>query len=212
MAEEKSATYGMAIDLAKCIGCHACTVACKKEHEIVFGGYNTWVEDWDVGSYPDVTRAHLPKLCNHCEDAPCIPVCPVGATFYEYGGAVVIDIEKCIGCGACVSACPYGARFMDDEAKKAGKCNFCFDRAVAGMQPECVSTCVTHARVFGDLNDPESDVAKLFESGGAETLAEEKIGLTVHVKYIGLNDTVKEPVSSMVFRGGNKAEPKYENA
>ncbi|WMJ78263.1 MULTISPECIES: 4Fe-4S dicluster domain-containing protein [unclassified Sedimentibacter] len=193
--------YGMIIDLKRCVGCHACTISCKMENEIPEGCFNTWVEEWDTGKYPNVSRVKLPKMCNHCVDAPCIEACPVDATFAVEGGIVVVDEEKCIGCGACVSACPYDARYMNSATNKAGKCTFCIQRAEAGMMPACVSTCISHARFFGDLNDPDSEVSKLMAENKTEGLKEE-LGLELNVKYIGLKDALKNGEPEERYRGG----------
>ncbi len=190
--------YGMVIDLRKCVGCHACTVACKMENDVPQNCFNTWVEEWDCGTYPNVSRAKLPKLCNHCVDAPCVEACPVEATFAIEGGSIVVDEEKCIGCKACVAACPYDARYMTPN-NKAGKCNFCIGRCEAGLMPECVSTCVSHARVFGDLNDPDSEVSKLIATKDFNILKED-LGLDVSVYYIGLKEI--GPESPDRFKGG----------
>lgn len=195
--------YGMAVDLELCIGCHACTISCKMENDVPEGCFNTWVEEWDTGEYPNVAKAKLPKLCNHCKDAPCIPVCPVDATYAVQGGIVVVDEEKCIGCGACVTACPYEARYLKPETNKAGKCTFCIQRAEAGLMPSCVATCVTHARVFGDLNDSNSQVSKVIAKNNALGLKEE-LKLDVSVKYIGLDKLNKSGEPTAVFKGGKR--------
>lgn len=198
--------YGMVIDLRNCIGCHACTIACKMENNTPENHFNTWVEEWDSGSYPNVTRAKLPKLCNHCKDAPCIPVCPTDATYRrEEDGIVVIDKEECIGCGACVSECPYDARYLYEEgdSKKAGKCTFCIHRVAAGLLPACVSSCVSHARSFGDLNDSKSQVSKLLKEYDGEILGED-LGLDVSVYYIGLKETLQDRAPKKIFIGSKK--------
>lgn len=200
--------FGMIIDLAQCIGCGACTVACKMENGVPLTKFNTWVESWDAGTYPNVARANLPKLCNHCTEAPCLAGCPVEATYAEVGGAIVIDKEKCIGCGNCVSACPYGTRYLDEDTKLAGKCTYCIHRTAQGLLPACVATCVTHARMFGDLNDPQSDIAQLATAQKTEILQPD-IGLKTATTYIGLAKTMEAPACSGVFRGGNKADPTY---
>lgn len=199
---EKKVRYGMLIDLESCIGCHACTVSCKMENEVPDKCFNTWVEEWDEGDYPNVSRVKLPKMCNHCIDAPCVEVCPVDATFQIKGGIVVVDDEKCIGCGACVTACPYDARYMNKETNKAGKCTFCIQRAEAGLVPSCVSTCVSHARYFGDIYDEESEISKKIAKSDAKGLKEE-LGLDLAVTYIGLDKVLKngeEPEER--YRGG----------
>lgn len=192
----------MVIDLETCVGCHACTVSCKMENQVPEGCFNTWVEEWDTGEYPEVSRVKLPKLCNHCVDAPCVEVCPVDATFPVEGGIVVVDEEKCIGCKACLSACPYDARYMIEETNKAGKCTFCIQRAEAGLMPACVSTCISHARYFGDLNDPESEVSKLIKENETKGLQED-LGLDLSVVYIGL-DKVEKDRPENYYKGGKE--------
>ncbi len=193
--------YGMVIDLESCVGCHACTVSCKMENNVPEGCFNTWVEEWDSGEYPEVARVKLPKLCNHCVDAPCVKACPVNATFAVEGGIVVVDEEKCIGCGACVAACPYDARYMNNDTKKVGKCTFCIQRAEAGLLPACVSTCISHARFFGDLNDPESEVSKMIAENKTKGLKEE-LKLDLSVTYIGLDKALKDGEPEERYRGG----------
>lgn len=193
--------YGMVIDLERCVGCHACTISCKMENDVPEGCFNTWVEEWDTGEYPKVARVKLPKLCNHCIDAPCTKACPVNATFAVEGGIVVVDDEKCIGCGACVSACPYDARYMNEETKKAGKCTFCIQRTEAGLLPACVSTCISHARFFGDFNDPESEVSKMIVANKMKGLKED-LGLDLSVAYIGLDKALKDGEPEERYRGG----------
>ncbi|QGP94018.1 Tetrathionate reductase subunit B [Neomoorella glycerini] len=151
-----SVKYGMVIDLRKCIGCDACMVACKMENGVVRGEWRTRVWERDYGDYPMVTKIKIPTLCNHCQAAPCQQVCPVQATYHAEGDVVLVDPDKCIGCGYCIAACPYGARFKDARTGIVDKCTYCYHRLAAGLVPVCVSTCVSHARIFGDLNDPES--------------------------------------------------------
>lgn len=193
--------YGMVIDLERCVGCHACAISCKMENNLPEGCFNTWVEEWDAGEYPKVSRVKLPKLCNHCVDAPCVKACPVNATFAAEGGIVVVDEEKCIGCGACVAACPYDARYMNNDTKKVGKCTFCIQRAEVGLLPACVSTCISHARFFGDLNDPESEVSKMVADNKTNGLKDE-LKLDISVTYIGLDQALKDGEPEERYRGG----------
>ena len=160
--------FGMLIDLSLCVGCNACTVACKQENAVPLAKFNTWVESWDVDDGGIVRRANVPKQCNHCASAPCVKGCPTGASYRTDEGVVMTDPEKCIGCKYCMAACPYQARWVDDETGEVGKCTFCHHRTANGLLPACAGTCVTHARLFGDLNDPESAPSKLMQERHAE--------------------------------------------
>lgn len=131
----------------------------------------------------------LPRLCNHCDDPPCIPVCPVEATFKAENGEVLVDASRCVGCAYCVQACPYDARFINHETQVADKCTFCFHRTQAGLLPACVETCVGGARNFGDLNDPESEVSKLLRENEVSVLRPE-MHTNPNVYYIGLDEVL----------------------
>lgn len=179
--------FGMVIDLRKCIGCQACTVACAHENVLPEGQHRTHVPVYELDTPAGPSQAVLPRLCNHCEDPPCTPVCPVDATFKTENGAVVVDADQCVGCGYCVQACPYEARFLNHETGTADKCTFCVQRTDAGLLPACVETCVGNARVFGDLNDPASDVRKLMDTMETKQLRPE-FGTNPRVFYIGLDD------------------------
>jgi tetrathionate reductase subunit B len=177
--------WGMLIDLRKCIGCQACTAACKFENNIPTGVFRTWVPDVELGTFPDTKRAFLPRLCNHCERPSCIEVCPAGATWQRKDGIVEIDYDLCWGCGACVNACPYDARFINPVTKTADKCTFCSQRVDQGLLPACVETCVGGARQFGDLNDPNDPVTKQVLSEVVQQLKPDT-GNEPRVFYIGL--------------------------
>lgn len=193
LAEAKKITgrkWGMVIDLRKCYGCHACSVACKSEFNVPLGVWRSWVKAVDKGKYPDVKRFFLPRLCNHCEKAPCVDVCPVKASYIDQDGTVLIKEERCIGCKMCITACPYNARFTNPIKKVADKCTFCLHRIEKGVVPSCVNTCPANARIFGDLNDPHSPVTKLVNTQQVQVLKPEQ-GTGPKVFYIGLDkDTV----------------------
>ena len=188
---------GLVIDLDTCVGCHACVISCKEWNT---GGYGAPLSDTDAyGADPSGTFlnrvhtyevkpeggparvTHFPKSCLHCEDAPCVTVCPTGASFKRSeDGIVLVHEDWCIGCGLCAWACPYGAREMDGVEKVMKKCTLCVDRiyneniAEEDRVPSCVRTCPAGARHFGDLGDPESDVSKLSAArGGIELMPEQ---------------------------------------
>ncbi len=192
--QESDKSYGMGIDIDKCIGCGRCMAACKIENKVPAEPYffRTWVEryvikkDGDVlvrtisssAEQPidgvrerDVLRSFfVPKLCNHCAHPPCVQVCPVGATFQTEDGVVIVDEMRCIGCGYCIQACPYGARFLNPATKTADKCTFCYHRITRGLLPACVEVCPTQARIFGDVKSAASPLTRLMRMGKIHVL------------------------------------------
>jgi Fe-S-cluster-containing dehydrogenase component len=155
---------GFLVDLNNCIGCKACEVACKAENDVPVNSWRLRVKYVDSGAYPEVKRSFTPLRCNHCENAPCVRVCPVSALHYLPNGIVNVDKDRCIGCAACMMACPYGAIYMDPETNTADKCTYCAHRIESGLQPACVVACPTEANVFGDLEDPESLISTYIAS------------------------------------------------
>lgn len=153
--------YGFVIDVARCIDCRACLVACSVENQVPMNHTRIWVHDQGIqGDYPNLSRAFIPYNCMHCEHPPCTEVCVSGATYKDKtNGLVLVDQEACIGCGFCVEACPYNVRYLDEKRGVVDKCNGCIQRVEIGQQPACVATCVGGSRMFGDLNDPNSEVS-----------------------------------------------------
>lgn len=199
------ARYGMVVDLKRCVGCQACVAACKSEHNTPSGVFQTSVLDREVGVFPQANRIFLPVLCNHCRKPVCVEVCPKKATFAREDGVVMIDFERCIGCGACVEHCPYQARvlvadhrtlFPDGRTvfekpvheviprKVALKCDLCFHRIDRRLKPACATVCPTEARVFGDLDDPGSAVCRLLDKYEEWQILPEE-GTEPCVYYIG---------------------------
>lgn len=153
--------FGFIIDNRKCIGCHACTVACKAEHDVALGVNRTWVKYIEKGEFPNTRRLFSVMRCNHCEDAPCVDICPTTALFKRPDGIVDFDKRRCIGCKSCMQACPYDALYIDPETLTAAKCNYCAHRVDIGLEPACVNVCPEHAIISGDMDDPGSEIAQL---------------------------------------------------
>lgn len=183
--------YGMVIDLRRCIGCQACTVSCSIENQPPIGQFRTVVHQYEVADADTgrVASFMLPRLCNQCDKPPCVPVCPVQATWQQKDGIVVVDNEQCVGCGYCVQACPYDARFINHSTQTADKCNFCVHRLDVGLLPACVESCVGGARIIGDLNDPDSVINQVLEENyGDVKVLKPDLGTRPHVFYIGMTD------------------------
>lgn len=153
--------YGFVIDNRKCIGCHACSTACKMENEVPLGVNRTWVKSVETGAYPDVRRHFQVTRCNHCANPPCVRICPVTAMYQRSDGIVEFDPRQCIGCKACLQACPYDAIYIDPESHTAAKCHFCAHRTEIGLEPACVVVCPEHAIIAGDMDDPVTEISRL---------------------------------------------------
>lgn len=153
--------YGFIIDNRKCIGCHACTTACKSEHEVPVGVNRTWVKYIEEDKFPNTSRSFSVMRCNHCTNAPCVTMCPVTALYTREDGIVDFDNDRCIGCKACTQACPYDAIYIDPILDTAAKCNYCSHRVDVGLEPACVVVCPEKAIIAGDMNDPNSEISLL---------------------------------------------------
>jgi tetrathionate reductase subunit B len=196
-ADEMEKRWAMVIDLRRCIGCQSCAVACKTENNVPLGVFRAWVQNIEKGNYPNVKVLILPAHCNHCDNPPCVSICPVKATYKRGDGAVLINKAICIGCGFCIQACPYDSRFFNPESRTADKCTFCDHRIGSGLEPACISACPTRARIFGDLNEKTSEVAKLAGTIPTQVLKPEK-GSKPMVLYISLDNDIEGPLGNNV--------------
>ncbi|MBI3568862.1 MAG: 4Fe-4S dicluster domain-containing protein [Gemmatimonadetes bacterium] len=215
----KEVIYGFVVDTTKCIGCGSCVRACKAENNVPDGYNRTWVEQYtffpngevivnspnggengfeddlpernmpeEIGQLP-VRGFFVPKLCNHCIDTPCIQVCPVGASYKTAEGVVLVDPQRCVGCGYCVQACPFGSRFLNPETNTADKCTWCYHRITKGLKPACVEYCPAKARIFGNVNDPYSEISQILATNRVQVL-KSYLGTRPRTRYIGLDSEV----------------------
>ncbi len=167
------ARYGMTVDQRLCVTCNACVIACKNENKVPEGAARCWTAQIERGSFPTVSLETRSERCNHCENAPCVSACPTRASHYLAGGLVAVDKDKCVGCKACVTACPYEARYIH-PAGYVDKCSFCPHRVQKGQEPACVAVCPTDALTFGDLDDPHSKVHRQLQTRTFKVLKEEE--------------------------------------
>ncbi len=206
--------YAMGIDIHKCIGCGRCVDACKKENKVpdepVY--FRTWVERYVIppegeahvdspnggrDGFPELAEDieilrtfFVPKLCNHCANAPCVQVCPVGATFVSRDGVVLVDDTYCVGCRYCIQACPYGARYLHPIKKVADKCTFCYHRLRRGLLPVCVEICPTQARVFGEVGQRSSPLRHFLRFNDVNVL-KPSLNTEPKVYYAGVGREVR---------------------
>ncbi|MBC7306779.1 MAG: polysulfide reductase NrfD [Dietzia sp.] len=189
--------YGFAIDQRTCIGCHACTVACKTENDVPVGQFRTWVKYVDTGTFPDTTRSFGVMRCNHCTDAPCLKICPTKALYKRDDGIVDFDGDRCIGCKSCMQACPYDAIYIDARTNTAAKCNLCAHRVDNDLEPACVVVCPTHSIWVGDLDDPTSGIARLVATNETAVRSPEQ-DTGPNVFYLGADRAVLDPLAAPV--------------
>jgi Fe-S-cluster-containing dehydrogenase component/formate-dependent nitrite reductase membrane component NrfD len=179
--------YGFLIDNRKCIGCHACSTACKSENEVPLGVNRTWVKYTEKGTFPDTRRFFQVTRCNHCANPPCVHICPVTAMFQRPDGIVEFDPSICIGCKACMQACPYDAIYIDPETDTAAKCHFCAHRTEVGLEPACVVVCPEHAIIAGDISDPNTEISRLLATQQVHVRKPEQ-GTLPKLFYIGAEE------------------------
>ena len=187
--------YGFVIDNRKCIGCHACTTACKSEHDVPVGVNRTWVKQVEKGEFPNTRRLFSVMRCNHCTDAPCVEICPTEALFFRDDGIVDFDKDRCIGCKSCMQACPYDALYIDPETHTAAKCNYCAHRIDIGLEPACVNVCPEHAIISGDMEDPNSEISELLSRQQVKVRKGEK-GTVPNLFYIDADDASLVPTAT----------------
>ncbi|MFQ5616160.1 MAG: 4Fe-4S dicluster domain-containing protein [Anaerolineales bacterium] len=184
--------YGFVIDNRKCIGCHACSTVCKSENEVSLGVNRTWVKYVETGAFPNVRRHFQVTRCNHCANPPCARICPVGAMYQRVDGIVEFDSRICIGCKACMQACPYDAIYLDPNHGTAAKCHFCAHRLDVGLEPACVVVCPVHAIVAGDMDDPNAEISGVLAANKV-TVRKPEQGTVPKLFYIDGNGATMHP-------------------
>lgn len=187
--------YGFVIDNRMCIGCHACTVACKSEHNVPLGVNRTHVKYIEKGEFPNNTREFSVHRCNHCEAAPCVEICPTTAMHTRADGIVDFDSDRCIGCKSCMQACPYDALYIDPDTNTAAKCNYCAHRIDGGYEPACVIVCPVEAIISGDLDDSNSKISQLVAKESVVVRKPEK-GTKPNLYYINGSSDMLTPSST----------------
>lgn len=192
---------GFLLDSDSCIGCHACTVACKSEHDVALGVNRTWVKYIETGSFPNVSRHFSVMRCNHCDDAPCMTICPTDALYRAPNGVVDFNDDNCIGCKGCMNACPYDAIYINPETNTANKCNFCNHRIEQNLEPSCVVVCPTHAIKVADLDDPLNAATKIINREDVAVRAPEQ-GTNPKVYYRGADQASLNPLRTAIANDG----------
>jgi Fe-S-cluster-containing dehydrogenase component/formate-dependent nitrite reductase membrane component NrfD len=200
-SQSRTVKWAKVIDHTRCIGCHACTTACKSENLVPLSVTRTYVKHVDVGTFPQVRRAHQVTRCNQCAHAPCVTACPTTAMFKRDDGIVDFDKSICIGCKACMAACPYDAIFINPEDHSAEKCNFCAHRIDVGLEPACVVVCPTQAILVGDMNDSESYVSQIINREPVAVRRPEKETLP-KLFYKGAHQATLDPLAARRPDGG----------
>ena len=175
--------WGMVIDTTRCIGCHGCRLACQNQNDLPPKEYFNRIDEKEFGIFPDFKRRFTAIQCQHCDNPPCVKVCPTGASYKRSDGLVMINNDDCIGCKYCIVACPYDARIINEKDGFAQKCGFCIKFVESGEQPACVTNCPMGVRIFGDLNDPLSEIVKVITSKKPVRLGE-GLGTLPNIYYL----------------------------
>ncbi len=192
---------GFLLDSDNCIGCHACTVACKSEHDVPLGVNRTWVKYIETGTFPDVARKFNVMRCNQCDDAPCMTICPTSALFRADNGVVDFQDDDCIGCKSCMNACHYDALYINPETNTAHKCNMCNHRIEVGLEPSCQIVCPTEAIKIGDLDDPTSEISRIIARDDVAVRAPEQ-NTKPKVYYRGADQASLDPTRTAIANDG----------
>lgn len=193
--------WAKVIDHTRCIGCHACTTACKSENDVPLSVTRTYVKYVDTGYFPQVRRSFQVTRCNQCDDAPCVAACPTAAMYRRPDGIVDFDKSICIGCKACIAACPYDAIFINPNDHSAEKCNFCAHRLDIGLEPACAVVCPTQAILVGDMNDPFSAVSEIIYRDAVAVRRPEK-ETRPKLFYKGADQVTLDPLAARRPDGG----------
>ncbi|MCB0992337.1 MAG: 4Fe-4S binding protein, partial [Acidimicrobiales bacterium] len=192
---------GFLLDSDGCIGCHACTVACKSEHDVPLGVNRTWLKYVETGEFPSTARHFTVMRCNHCDDAPCMTICPTSALHRTDNGVVDFDTALCIGCKGCMNACPYDAIYINPETNVANKCNFCNHRVEVGLEPACVVVCPTHSIKVIDFDDVDNEARKIIGREDVAVRSPEQ-NTNPKVYYRGANQAALDPLRSRIPADG----------
>ena len=192
---------GFLLDSDHCIGCHACTVACKSEHDVPLGVNRTWVKYIETGTFPAVARKFSVMRCNQCDDAPCMAICPTSALYRADNGVVDFQDDDCIGCKSCMNACPYDALYINPQTDTAHKCNMCNHRIEVGLLPSCQIVCPTEAIKIGDLDDPASEISRIIARDDVAVRAPEQ-NTKPKVFYRGADQASLDPTRTAIAADG----------
>jgi len=209
-AEARKTRWGMLVDLKRCIGCNACSIACKAENDVPLGTFRRRVRPIITGKFPNVKKTFVPISCFHCEKPECLPKCTVKAISQKSDGFVLVDQDKCQKKKGCTVACPYRNISTNTAKQKAEKCTFCEHRVSSGLTPACVQTCTGGALKFGDLNDPSSEIAKAIKAGKARQLKPEA-GTNPSFYYAGLEPEVEQALNKLLSKKGEITPRELEN-